>query len=423
MDKEIHSIRIDETKCVGCVLCMKACPTQAIRLREGIAVIKGERCVECGECYRVCPHQAVVSLTTPLPELKRFSVTVAIPSPVLYTQFGREVMPNQVLLALQEIGFDYAYDLAWMCEMVNAAIEEYLRDHPEPRPMISTVCPAVIRLIRTQYPELTAHITPIESPRELAAKYLRKRIAEEKGVEPEAVGLIHITSCPAKMISIKRPHGLSKSYLDGAVSIREIYHPLLKVLDSIHENVILQQSSGVGIGWAVTGGEVNGLNLDNCLSVSGVTDIIQILDEVEAGRLKEIAYLECLICPAGCVGGPQSIENRHLAKKHATQLVEMFGRRSRVSRKMIHRMKEDGFFNLEKEIEPQPFPPLDENPTRAIAKRTEIEDIIPRLGGRDCGACGAPDCRTLARDVVMGEAEISDCVFLKIKNDQQGVLP
>jgi iron only hydrogenase large subunit-like protein len=391
---------------------MKACPTRAIRLQEGKAIIKGERCVDCGECYRVCPHEAVVPLTTPFSDLERFSVTVAIPSPVLYTQFGWEVMPNQVLLALKEIGFDYAYDLAWMCEMVNAAIEEHLLSHAAPRPMISTVCPAVIRLITVQYPELTRYITPIESPRELAAKRLRKQISEERGIAPEEIGLIHITSCPAKMISIKRPSGLEKSYLDGAVSIPEIYHPLLKELETINENVILQQSSGVGIGWAMTGGEVNGLNIDNCLSVSGVTDVIQILDEVEAGRLKEIAYLECLICPAGCVGGPQSIENRHLAKKRTNNLVEMFGRKSRVSRKMIHKLVEEEFFGLEKKVEPNPFPPLDEDPSMAIEKRKRMEEILPRLGGRECGACGAPDCRTLARDIVLGEADITDCVFL-----------
>ncbi len=103
MDNDIHSIRIDEQKCVGCVLCMKACPTQAIRLQGGKAIIKSERCVDCGECYRVCPHEAVVPLTTPFPELAKFRVTVAIPSPVLYTQFGWEVMPNQILLALKEI--------------------------------------------------------------------------------------------------------------------------------------------------------------------------------------------------------------------------------------------------------------------------------------------------------------------------------
>ena len=81
MTADYHSIRIDETKCVGCVLCMKACPTKAIRVREGIAYIKGDRCVDCGECFRVCPHHAVVPQTTSISDLRRFKYKVAVPSP------------------------------------------------------------------------------------------------------------------------------------------------------------------------------------------------------------------------------------------------------------------------------------------------------------------------------------------------------
>ncbi|MFH1942835.1 MAG: [Fe-Fe] hydrogenase large subunit C-terminal domain-containing protein [bacterium] len=413
MAEDRHSILIDEEKCVGCVLCMRACPTKAIRVRKGKAVLMGERCVDCGECYRVCPYDAVIPLTTSFSDLKRFKYTVTFPTPSLYTQFGWEVMPNQILLALQKIGFNHVYDEAWMCEMVNAAIEEYIRQNPNPKPKISTVCPSVVRLVAYLYPELIHHIIPIESPRELAAKLLRQKISRELRIPPHEVGIIHITSCPAKMVSINRPIGLSKSYLDGAISVRDIYGRLLEVMQDVHEDVILQQSSGVGLGWAVAGGEVNGLSMDNCLAVSGVADVIQILDDVAAGKLRDIEYLECLVCPDGCVGGPQNVENRHLAKKRADSLVKMFGEKSRVSRKMILRLYNDDFFFMEKRIETHPFPPLDKDASRAIEKRRMMEEIIPQLPGKECGACGAPDCKTLARDIVLGQAGLQDCVFLK----------
>ena len=283
-----HSVRIDEERCIGCVICMRACPTNAIRVREGKAVVLGERCVDCGECYRVCPHDAVVPQTTSFSDLKRFKYTVAVPSAVLYTQFGWEVMPNQVLLALKKVGFDDVYDLAWMCEAVNAAYDLYFRDHPEPKPKISTVCPAVIRLVCILYPDLASHIITFESPRELAAMRLREKISREKGLQPDEIGLIHITPCPAKMISINRPIALEKSHLDGAISITDIYGRLLEVIDEVQEDVIIQQSSGVGLGWAIAGGEVRGIQRENCVAVSGVRDVIQILDDVEAGKLKGI---------------------------------------------------------------------------------------------------------------------------------------
>ena len=187
MTESFHSIQIDKDRCVGCVLCMKACPTKAIRLRNDKAVIIGQLCVDCGECFRVCPHNAVTPLTTSFSDLKRFKISVAIPSPSLYTQFGWEVMPNQILLALKKIGFDHVYDGAWMCEMVNAGIEEYLRQNPQPKPKISTVCPSVIRLVALLYPDLVEHIIPIDAPRELAGKLLRYRLAKERHVAPEDI--------------------------------------------------------------------------------------------------------------------------------------------------------------------------------------------------------------------------------------------
>jgi CO dehydrogenase/acetyl-CoA synthase gamma subunit (corrinoid Fe-S protein) len=45
-------------------------------------------------------------------------------------------------------------------------------------------------------------------------------------------------------------------------------------------------------------------------------------------------------------------------------------------------------------------------------KRQQIYDMLPKI---DCGACGAPTCMTFAEDVVKGDAEAEECVFLTMK--------
>ncbi|OGW52427.1 MAG: hypothetical protein A2Z46_05780 [Nitrospirae bacterium RBG_19FT_COMBO_55_12] len=45
-------------KCTGCGACLDICPTEAIHMKEGRAVITIE-CVDCGACPRVCPEGAI----------------------------------------------------------------------------------------------------------------------------------------------------------------------------------------------------------------------------------------------------------------------------------------------------------------------------------------------------------------------------
>ena len=63
MNEVRHSVQLDKEKCKGCTNCIKTCPTQAIRVRNGKAKIIKSKCIDCGECIRVCPYHAKKAIT------------------------------------------------------------------------------------------------------------------------------------------------------------------------------------------------------------------------------------------------------------------------------------------------------------------------------------------------------------------------
>jgi Fe-S-cluster-containing hydrogenase component 2 len=389
---------------------MTACPTQAIRIKDGKALIAGDRCIDCGECIRFCPNDAIDSRTTSFQDLSAFKYKVAIPATVLYGQFDNASLPSEILFALRRVGFDYVYELSTICELNTAAIEKYIDGHPRPRPLIASVCPVVVRLIQRRFPSLCENIIPIEPPREIAAKILRANLPRILKIAPADIGIIHITPYPVSM---------EKSYLDGAISIRDIFNPIFQALRQTKEEAIMSRLfpetifSGIGMGTALSGGETRGLKTHRTVAVSGVRDTMRVLDQVETGLLKDVDLLECMVCPDGCVGGPLAVENRFLAKSRILRLVNLLGERTVMDSSDINALFHKDFLSFQNPIKPIQAHPLDDDAGRAIQKARRRTRLIRQLPGKDCGACGAPDCRTLADDIIRDLAAVSDCPFMK----------
>jgi len=412
---EVISLRIDPERCTGCVVCLKACPARAMRVRRGVAQIITELCVDCGICYQVCPQGAIRVFAAQLDKINRYPYPVAVPHVALFSQFGFHTTPNQVLLALKQVGFKEVVDTSWLCEMVGVATEEFLRAHPAVKPGISPFCPAVVKLITTRFPGLVPNLIPVLSPRTMAAKGLKQLLARRYGWDPSDVGIFYIAPCPASLDVLHAPIGLTTSYLDEVLCIAEVYGPILKALGNLKEDEKIQRSSGAGLSWAALGGQAQQVRVEPTMVAAGFKDVVTILEMLEGGRLEDIGFVEAHICQGGCLSGPLTVENPFRADSVVRKLVRDLGFQSEVDREKIRQSMAKGLFSWEKSLEPHPVRPWGPEPAKAITKMNAIKELEDRLPHSECGLCGCPDCRTFAEDVALGRAQKSDCLVLSFQ--------
>lgn len=415
MREEFRSIRIDKDRCLGQMACMRVCPTHAIRVRNRSASILKDRCIDCGECVRVCPNKAIVPMTSSFSDLSKFKYTIAIPSPVLYSQFGKDVTPSAILKALKTIGFDDSYDAACSSEAVSIAIQEYLDTVVSPRPLISPFCPAIVRLIQIRYPNLLDNLIPIESPMEIAAREAKHQKMRDLGLKESDIGVIYITPCPAKELAIKYPPRKKHSFVNGTIAISGIYKTLLQALHDANTTEGTEEIRGLGLGWPYLGGQLACLKAEDSLAIGGLNDAVRIFEEIENGKLKDIQYIEVHSCPTACVGGSLCVENQYIARGRVLRMVEKYGGKPCQDREKIRGLYKKNFFSLPGKIPSVPLEPLDEDVTKGLQKLHQKQQFHERLPKIDCGACGSPTCISFAEDVVRGVALADDCIFLAVR--------
>lgn len=410
MDTYFHSVRLDKDKCRGCTNCIKRCPTQAIRVRNGKARIIKERCIDCGECIRVCPHHAKYASRDSIEQLESFKYKIALPAPALYGQFNNLDDINIVLNALPSLGFDAVFEVSKAAELVSDATRLYLAQNP-PKPAISSACPAVVRLIRVCFPELVDNIIMVNAPVEEAGRLARKKAVAKTGLKPEEIGVFFISPCPAKITSFKQPIGTEKSNIDGAIAINDIYPHLLKAMEKIGEDdelVALHESGVIGIGWATSGGEASGTLKDNALAADGIENCMKILEEVDRGNLDSVDFIELNACQGGCVGGSLTSENPFIAKSRLMKLRKY----NPVSCNHLNMTEIPPEMLCTKPIEPcDDVMKLADNVQEAMERMSRMKELLATFPGLDCGTCGAPGCKALAEDVVRGYTTEHDCVF------------
>ena len=408
MEHYFHSVTLDKDKCKGCTNCIKRCPTEAIRVRDGKAKIIKERCIDCGECIRVCPYHAKKAVTDEFDKIFEYKHKIALVAPSFYAQFRNKPDVNVILTAIEELGFDDIFEVAAAAELITEATREFIAETPKPRPAISSACPAVIRLIQVRFPNLIKNLVPLLSPLELSAKLAKDKAAAETGLKPEEIGAFFITPCAAKVTYMHKPQGIAASQVDGCISMKDMYLRALPLVKRITEPKRLACAGADGVKWAKSGGESDGLVNGQHIAVDGIWNVCRILEAVENETLDDVDFLEVAACMGGCIGGPLTIANCFVSESRIRNVLDNTELLP-VPYRWGEELKE--VVQWKTGISSTPVMKLDNDIVIAMQKLERMEEINKNLPKLDCGSCGAPSCKALSEDIVRGFAVETDCIF------------
>ena len=403
-----HSVLLDESKCTGCTTCIKHCPTEAIRIKNGRAVIQSSKCIDCGECIRRCENNAKRAVCDKLSDMDRFKWKIALPAPTLYGQFDNLDDVDIVLNGLLKIGFDDVYEVAKAAELVTAYTRIYLQTEGIKKPAISSACPVILRLISLRFPSLEEHVIHMLPPMEIAAKLARqKALHDHPELKPEEIGVCFISPCPAKVSYVKNGFAGYQSAVDTVVSISDVYFQLIGEMSADDEIKDMSESGRIGIGWARSGGEATAIFNEDYLAADGIENVIHVLDQVETGNIPPLEFIELNACTGGCVGGVLTMQNPFIAKARLQSLRRYMPVSQNLLPSGVNYIPDD--FLFEDLPEYAPITRLGNSIAESMRMMADIQKFKSTLPGIDCGACGAPTCRAFAEDVIKKTACPEDC--------------
>jgi iron only hydrogenase large subunit-like protein len=400
---------------------MRNCPTQAIRVRDGRATIYENKCVDCGECYKVCPSGAVFVAEDDFESIYNFKYRVVLMPSVFMGQFPEDISASQIYSVITQLGFTHVMEVETSALIYSGIVNYYISQNEDKKPLISTYCPAIVRLIQVKFPSLVDNLIPIKAPVDLTAMYVRKKLTDD-GINPKDIGLFYITPCAAKIAAAKTPVGEDESIIDGVLNMDTMYNMVLKKIKQEGSNYKKKQSandvSSDGIILTLTNGEKRLTNFKKSFAIDEISNVMEFLEKVENDEIEDLEFLELRACDQGCPGGILTCGNRFLIKDRMMQRAKKWAERERngVSSRKKEIFSQDEYLIANSQVGkilPRSMMKLDEDINIAFQKLTTIKEIERKLPHTDCNVCGAPSCGALAEDIACNNASLSDCVFVQ----------
>lgn len=339
-----NKMKIDYDKCKACGMCAKACPFGAIQHNTrpcrsvcpvnaisydeyGYCVIDDEKCIHCGHCIHSCPFGAIGSkiyAVDVINAIRSGKRVVAMCAPASEGQFGPDVGMASIRAALKKAGFADMVEVGLGGDMTAAyEAKEWIEAKREGRKMTTSCCPAFISMLRHHFPKLyEENKSSTVSPMVAVSRYLKSQ-------DPDCV-TVFIGPCIAKkgetlneFIADKADYALTFGEIVALLESRGIE---IEPVEEDYQDASLYGKRFAGSGGVAAavleamkemGEDVSDIKLMSC---AGGEECRKALMLLNAGKL-DVDFVEGMVCPGGCVGGPSKHQAENIVVNHRKKLL------------------------------------------------------------------------------------------------------
>ena len=417
---EKYPIYTEINNCRDCYRCVRHCPVKAIQIKDAHAEIIYDRCTFCGTCVNECPNSVKVIRNDTdrvrMAFLSNRKVIVSLAPSYVSEFIGYE---ENFIRALYRLGFHAVSETAIGAALVSQALDMYMEDHGD-APFISTACPSVVELVRKYFPEDIKALAPVPSPLQTHSAYLRRLYGND-------IVIVFIGPCIAKKVEADEHPG----YPDVSLTFREVREWLeeenidLANMDTGIPVDFVPAKAGMAAIYPIENGQIETSKIwqgrfveQSALSVSGITRVMSSLMGTHTTD-----FLEALNCDGGCISGPGT--------SHLDSAVR---RKKAVASYVLERLNDPDIFDGDEEFAREVYEkgygilgagfPEPTGLQQSNHSEEDIREALARLGKTspedelNCGGCGYPTCRDMAKALLDGLAETEMCVT-KMRKDAE----
>ena len=384
----------DPSKCILCGACVRACSEF-----QGHSVLGFENrgsktkvqpmngrylsqvdCVFCGQCQAVCPTGAITlkyDIDRVWDEIHNPNKKVVIQiAPSVRVALGEEfnLAPGEnsigkIYAAARRLGFDLVFDTNFSADLTITEEATELVERLTKGgvlPMFTSCCPAWVRYLETQHPDMLAHLSSCKSPQGMLSPVIKEFLPKYyEGYKKEDIVVVSVMPCTEKKYEAIREQLIGQT--DIVLTTKEFAKMIkgagidFKKLPDEKANSPFGQYTGAGTIFGVSGGvaeaavrtayyyvtgeELNDIDIkplrgvtantrtkDMVVDIKGTKVKVRVVNtlkeaeksikEIKAGTA-DFQIMEVMACPGGCINGggqPISCDDSKIKERRAEGL-------------------------------------------------------------------------------------------------------